>query len=248
MLAIAGEAKAAAYEGKAMVSWLDAVSLVSAYLAEDGKANWRSTFVPLLRGVVGDQAENWSVVLGMEFDLRNLFAEEWFQDYQLEFAQPINQTTLDGLHGMFAQAQAEGWSVPTMEKHIGQLFRQWAEGDLTGEDFDWYEQRMPPHRTEAIARTETIRASNAGSHALFQDWGVQRKEWLATHDGRARDTHLAAEFHYSEGGDPGPIPMDEAFVVGGYSMMYPGDSELGAPPGEIVDCRCVTLPVVEERP
>ena len=243
MLAIVGEAKAAAYEGKAMVSWNNAMTDVSAYLVEHGGPNWRETFVPMLEGVIGAQAENWGSVLGLEFDLRNLFSEgnskqidanEWFTSYQFKFAQPINETTLSGLSNMFAQAQAEGWSVPTMQKHIGSLFQQWAEGDLTSQDFDWYAERMPPHRTEAIARTETMRASNAGSHALFQDWGVQAKEWLTTHDARTRDSHLSAEAHYSEGGDPGPIPMSQPFVVNGYPMMYPGDAELGAPASEYI--------------
>lgn len=244
MLAIAGEAKAAAYSSKAMVSWNNAMTDVSAYLFEHGGPNWRETFVPMLQGVIGAQAENWGSILGLEFDLRNLFSEEWFTTYKLRFAQPITDTTLSGLSDMFAQAQAEGWSVPTMQRRLGSMFQQWSQGDLTSEDFDWYANRMPAHRTEMIARTETMRASNAGSHALFQDWGVPAREWLSTHDGRARDTHLLAEAHYSEGGDPGPLPMGQPFIVGGYPMMYPGDAELGAPASEFVNCRCVTLPQI----
>jgi len=87
-----------------------------------------------------------------------------------------------------------------------------------------------------VARTETMRASNAGGFQLYKDWGVQRKEWLATGDNRTRDSHRAANGQI--------VSIDEPFTVGGSPMMYPGDP--GAPIAEFANCRCTTAPVFEE--
>ncbi len=54
------------------------------------------------------------------------------------------------------------------------------------------------------------------------------KEWIATRDGRTRDTHRAAD-----GQRQG---LDEAYSVGGYAAMHPLDA--GLPASESVACRC----------
>ena len=104
-----------------------------------------------------------------------------------------------------------------------------------------YSNKLLRQRGETIARTETLKALNAGrQEALDQlienpNNDVQSQDvvraWDATSDSRTRETHAAA--------DGQVVPQGEAFTVGGYSMMYPGDTSLGAPAGETVNCRCV---------
>jgi hypothetical protein len=60
------------------------------------------------------------------------------------------------------------------------------------------------------------------------------KKWLAHPGPRTRDTHL-------EAGNGDWIPLNNTYTVAGYLMMYPGDSSQGAPPEEIVNCRCGEL-------
>jgi 2'-5' RNA ligase len=78
--------------------------------------------------------------------------------------------------------------------------------------------------------SNTISASNAGSFAQAQtlDDPTMTKTWLATNDPRTRPTHRAA--------DGQTVPLLDAFVVGGFPLMVPGDP-IG-PPGEIIGCRC----------
>ena len=236
ILAIVNDAKSKARASKASIAWQDTLLSVEDYLNMGGADNWRSQFTPAMKGIITDQGKRWAADLGMTFDVQNFFAQDWFDEYTLKFAQQINATTLDELGRMFQQAQSEGWSVPTMQKHLTTLFDQWSKGDVTPEEFDWYTSRMPPYRTEMIARTETIRSSNAGSEELFNEWGVQQKEWLATKDDRVRDDHLAA--------DGQVVGIDEPFIVGGYEADFPGDPNL--PPEESINCRCTVLPVMGE--
>jgi len=245
--------KAKALEQKQTVDWR-AVGRDWKDYFESGAAgdSWREEFLSVIEGVITDQGNAWNVSFGMQFNVRNLFAEEWFDDYVIDFAQDINKTTNDGLTEMLQQAMREGWTIDEMRKQIDLQFDRYTDPAftldgrrLTDEEQQWFADRSPRYRREMIARTETIKASNAGSIALFNDWGVvDRKEWLATGDNRTRATHLVAWANYSEGGTPGPIPLGAAFQVGSSSLMFPGDPR-GAPE-ETINCRCVNLPWFSE--
>jgi len=176
----------------------------------------------------------------MAFNVENLLAQEWFDTYVLTFADPILETTEKQLSAMFKQAQVEGWSVPTMNKNLETIFQQWMDGDLSAEDFAWFEERMPAYRREMIARTETVRSSNAGSEALYRSWGTQMKEWYSTPDARTRDAHRIGT---AWGDPPLVVPINQAFPVGGEYLMYPGDPS--GSPEQTVNCRCTVLPVMQ---
>ena len=235
ILAIVNETQKSAYrEGKSVV-WSQLLLGVQDYLRMAGKDNWRSEFLPILSAVVVDQGEQLNAIFGMQFDVRNLLAEDWFTSYTMTFADPITDTSNRTLHQIFERAMAEGWSVPDMQKAIDLTFDQWITGGVSPVDLEFALDRLPPWRLELIARTETMRASNYGATALYRNWGVSEREWLATiGDGRTRDTHLEA--HGQVRG------IDEPFVVGGAEMMQPGD--VNAPLSEVANCRCTTIPVL----
>ena len=234
IMTLISSAKSRALTRKASIDWNESLSEVSEYLTTGGE-QWREIFVPLMQGVITDQGQRWAAELGMQFDVRNFFAEEWFDAYTLQFASPINTTTLDAMNAMFAQAQAEGWSVDTMQNHMTQLFEQWMDGDLTAEEFEWYSERLPGFRTEMIARSESMRASNAGTTELFDAWGVEEREWLSTRDDRVRDSHLEADGQVRG--------IHEPFEVGGEELMFPLDPN--GSPDNTINCRCTTLPIVK---
>ena len=205
--------------------------------------DWREAFVPLISGLIVRQGEALNALFGLEFDVQNLFALQWFNDYKLKFAQPIWNTNREWLSRMLQQAQLEGWSIPEMEDQLGAIFRVWGD-QARAEDNDllaeWVADRLPQARRELIARTETLRSSSAGSFHLYKAWGSPMKEWMATGDDRTRPSHMEAWDNYREGGLIGPIPIDQPFIIGGYLMMYPGDPN--GPIEEFANCRCTVVP------
>ena len=222
---------------KGTLDWTRLAASIDEYLKSLSIENWREAFIPLLEGVMLDAGREWSAALGIQFAVRNLRAEAWFQAYALQFAQPVSETTAEGVHALLAAAQAEGWGIDATTRRMGVLFEQWIEGGGNPEDFDWLLERLPAYRREMIARTETIRAAGAGSYELGKEWGVQKKEWLSADDARTRDSHREANGQQ--------VMMDEPFIVGGYPMRYPGDAGLGAPAAEFVNCRCTVLLIKE---
>jgi len=227
-----------ALELKATVNWNSYLNDLNDYFdgaSFDGASqdNWRRIFMPLFRGIVADQVNRWSVNLGMQWNVQNLFARDWFNRYVLKFAQEIGTTTKEYIGKTINQAIQEGWSIPTMQNNLTDLFGHMAQNDPA--NLEWYLDRLPAYRTEMIARTETIRASNAGTTEQMKVWGVRQHEWLATKDDRVRDDHLAADGQVVNVGEP--------FDVGGEALEYPGDPS--GSPENTINCRCTTIPVVE---
>lgn len=86
-------------------------------------------------------------------------------------------------------------------------------------------------RATRIARTEATGAYNGASlqaAVIEQDiLGIElQKVWVASMDGRTRDSHFAA--------DGQRIEMDEQFTVGGAQLRYPGDPQ--GPAREVINC------------
>ena len=233
ILAMLTGAKKKALERKATINWEELEGDVEGYLSKAGAENWRKTFAPLVRGMVTAQGKRWAAELGLAFDVENLFSRKWFNDYLLKFAQPINVTTRDDIAQILARAQDDGASIPDVQKQFTGLFDRYLDGVLPEDpEFQWFTDRVPAYRTELIARTELTRSAGAGTDALFKEWNVQKKEWLATRDPRVRDTHAEA--------DGQVVNMDEPFIVGGFQAMFPGDPAL--PLEESANCRCTELP------
>ena len=231
--AMLNETQKAAYRQKATPNWTVLMKTIVEWYEEVQPEVWREAFVPLINGTMGEAGAEWAATLGVTWDVRNLAGEAWFQDYMLQFASPITENSSEMVQAVLAQAQAEGWSIPQTEKRLGEVFEQWMQGDLSAEDFEWFEERMPAYRRESLARTETIRAANAGTLNLGKSWGASRKFWIGTFDDRTRDDHIIARDKYTE---EGAISIDKPFIVGGNEMNAPGDPS--APAEQVVQCRC----------
>jgi HK97 family phage portal protein len=129
-----------------------------------------------------------------------------------------------------------------------QVARQLTLGINAGEGTDQLAKRIDklfleeiiPNRSEVIARTETIAASNAGSQAgaraLKQP---MNKEWISVQDDRTRGVE-DTDAHDHVGLDGQVVDLETAYTDprSGAQLMFPGDSSLGAPAGAVIQCRC----------
>lgn len=88
------------------------------------------------------------------------------------------------------------------------------------------------NKMDMFARTAVTGAQNAGRIERLheaEEMGIEvKKQWIATHDQRVRDTHA-----YLDGQIVG---VDESFKVDGMEIDYPGDPL--APPELVYNCRC----------
>lgn len=240
ILALLTDFKKLAHSQKATPDWTGYLEAVDTYLSDVSVPMWGTEMTPLFLGVIEEQSEFWIAEMGINFQLRNIEGEAWFQDYVIQFAGDVSDTTSANIHSVIADTLATGESVETTSNRINLVFEQYMQGDVTPADFEWMTDRMPVYRTEMIARTETHNASQTGSHQLFKAADVEKKEWLATDDSRTRDSHLKAWSTY--GGKRNAIPIDDPFIVGGVELLHPGDTNGEA--RETINCRCVELPVL----
>ena len=96
---------------------------------------------------------------------------------------------------------------------------------------------MSQLRGALIARTETHGAANFGADVAARETGLNlRKEWVSAADERTREDHGAADGQI--------VGMDDAFDVGGESLMYPGDP--AGSPENVINCRCSVAHIVDD--
>lgn len=132
-----------------------------------------------------------------------------------EKVQQIDSTTLAQLQSALEEGTRLGESVQKLSKRVDDL----------------YLAQIIPNRSQVIAATEVVAASNWGSNEAAKASGlVLNKVWLATEDSHTRPDHAAA--------DGQEVGLDEPFTVGDDQLMFPGDSSLGAGADELVYCRC----------
>ena len=92
------------------------------------------------------------------------------------------------------------------------------------------------YQSRRLVQTEATNAANFAtmeSATTIFPGAQMMKEWIASFDDRTRSTH-------AEAGASDPIPYNDAFMVGGSLLMYPGDPS--GPAAEVVNCRCSVAP------
>lgn len=105
------------------------------------------------------------------------------------------------------------------------------------------QDRLLKVRGDTIARTEMLAALHASQHEALQQLvdrglvepGSITQVWDATGDARTRQTHNLLDGQEQPFGQP-------FTTVDGYRLMYPGDTTLGAPGSETINCRCWLKP------
>lgn len=150
--------------------------------------------------------------------------------------QNFRRMLVEGDKALFTRALRDRRFDPTIRNAL-------ASGKpLTGQQVEQmvgrYRERYIKHRTEVIARTESLRSVHQADQLMYQQAidegtlnpGDVEQFWNTANDERVRDTH-------------GPMhgqvqPMGVPFTTGdGDQLMFPGDPS--APPDETIQCRCL---------
>lgn len=100
--------------------------------------------------------------------------------------------------------------------------------------FDGYSK----YQAERFIRTETTAISNKAileSASTIFPKDQLKKEWSTALDDRERDSHNAA--------DGQTVPFNQPFTVQGEELMEPGDRSSGVSASNVINCRCVPIPV-----
>lgn len=165
-------------------------------------------------------AEEIAMDLGIKFNFNqfDVFTRDYLRNKKINWANQVAETT---------------------EKRIKELLVQGFEEGLGSYDIAeliYQDGVFGYNRAEMIARTEIIGSCNYADNTMWGfDENIIGKEWSSTGDGRDRMTHSSASGQ--------KVPKNKPFIIGGYQLMHPGDSSLGAPAGEIINCRCTMFPV-----
>lgn len=100
-----------------------------------------------------------------------------------------------------------------------------ADGGLNSRGMSW--QSI----ADRMARTESTALFSYQTEQEISRMNYPAKRWVAVRDSRTRPAHAAV--------DGTAVRVGEAFVVGGYSMQYPGDP--AAPHSLRANCRCILV-------
>ena len=144
------------------------------------------------------------------FDVADPRAQAFISNRSFKFATDVNETTQSALRGSLSEGLAGGESIPELRKRVQSVFTD-GYGPLN--------VRAGKARAEMIARSEIVRASNAGAELGYMQSGVvEAKEWYASISERTCEYCL--EMHGKTMG------LGEAFFAQGDVMTVEGGSSI----------------------
>jgi len=127
--------------------------------------------------------------------------------------QNVNATLTNGIRREMLHGMGEGETIADLQARIRRLFNGATSRSLT------------------IARTESAQTANGARDLVFEAEGIDQTSWLTARDTHVRQEHQRLEGEVRDRGDS---------FVPGISLRYPGD--IKAPPGQVVNCRCMAVP------
>jgi len=163
--------------------------------------------------IVGSDSAASEIGVEYSFNLRNPAVAAFMERKLIRVREPLIEVA-ENIRSLCTEAVVSGWTVPELAREIRNEFNE-----LAG----W--------RTNAIARTEMVGASNFGRSVMIKNSGFGKREWFTAGDEKVRPEHLAM--------DGEKVGMDEPWVVDGYDLNYPGD--VSGPDYLVINCRCIEV-------
>lgn len=144
----------------------------------------------------------------------------------------IVNTVKDGLRKTLTSGISKGESVHELAERIKQVYK------------------MATTRATTIARTESASSISRGRQNEMKSLGIKRHRWLTSEDENVRPTTDSATGNHRDlNGSVAVVGEKFQYVSGPKAgtfspLSYPGD--MSAPAGEVINCRCLSLAVIEE--
>jgi len=171
--------------------------------------------------------------LEMSFDVENPEVQKWLKAYTPELSKNLEAVNTDVLRRELIAGISDGEGIPQLIKRVNKAY-----SNIIGSK----------QRSEKIARTETLLASNKGNVETYKQSGiVKAKQWQTFFDRRTcpscelLDGKIIGleENYFSKGDDPEIIEQD------GRTYTFKNDyRDIGEPPRH-VSCRCSIVPVLD---
>lgn len=159
--------------------------------------------------------------IDLNFDMTDPHVLEIFRQEAGSQIVGINATTRKRLRRSLSLGYESGESIGQLAARVRNVFSA-ANG----------------RRSVVIARTESIRAMNAGQVEATRQAGFPGKQWLSTRDEQVRDTHAPGS-----GMDGQIVAIDKNFESpSGASGPFPGS--MGSAE-EDIQCRCTTISIAK---
>jgi SPP1 gp7 family putative phage head morphogenesis protein len=200
-----------------LVPYLEAALVrIAAHYDANGvfRTEWLRRFTPLVRQTLAEGARDVAGAIGVDFNVSNPRVQAVIRQRVNKLAGEVSETTLARVREVITEARNDGVGVSEISKRIRD---------------DAFGGTITTSRARTIARTETVGALNEGEHLAAIESGVmQSKSWLTQQDARVRESHQSI--------DGERVPLGARFSNG---LLYPG--EHGAPPNEVINCRCTLL-------
>jgi len=177
-----------------------------------------------------------NIGVAVRFDMRNPFAEQAAITHRARLVRDVSTATQKGIANLVRKGLAEGIPPRDLAKLVKPmigltnnqasaalnlrktLLKHGVSKEVTSKTVGRYIEKKLRERAETIARTETIRASNAGTQAAWSEArerglirvGGEPREWIAAYSERTCPICQAL--------DGETVPFDAVFSNG---SMYP---------------------------
>lgn len=250
------------------------MALVEAAVAEYARALWEQAAphrLRWLRHVLRKLRPLLSRLAVRTFEPDEVLLEQYIRQFSVDYSAPDLTGVLEELGQKIAVQYGFLPSDPRAER-LEREFRKILEGDLftywrgltdprrlARRLADLRRQNQSTQRiieqlqleyaadyftAERVVRTLYTAGANNAQLAALKAHGYTHKRWLTARDNRVRVAQGSSRFDHRQM-DGVVVPIDEPFVTpAGSRLLYPGDRSLGAPPGEVMNCRCTVVGVV----
>lgn len=180
---------------------------------------------PLIKQIIKEQALRAGKLVGATaFDMATREVQRYLEKNTYKFSFELNEETNRLLADSLAAGIKEGEGIPDLRKRVGELF-----------------DGMEKYRSERIARSEVVRASNFATNEAYKQSGVVNKvEWLTAGD----------PCEYCSPMDGKSIDLGDRFFKKGDSFEGENGGVLNFDYGAVdfpplhPNCRCTIVPVI----